>query len=101
MLLDETEASLVAAVVWRVAVLHTPPPRNGVRAVEISVPNTVIYCWFEHGKWIVWKPGMSAAEVLKKKEFMARYCLEHDCPAQARTHFEGKSSFNEWWRRRK
>lgn len=92
---------MVATHLWGVAMPHAPLPRNGARAVEIAIPNTVIYCWPEHGKWVVWKPDIPAAKVLKKGEFMALYCLEHDCPAQARRHFEGKPSFNEWWRKRK
>ena len=75
-------------------------PRNVVRAITLCRPYVVAYCVKDRDGWLVQYPNKAEPELMEKKAFERKFCLEHACPPKVKELFDGVPSFNQWRQRR-
>lgn len=71
-------------------------PRNVVRAITLCRPYGVVYCAKTPDGWLVQCPDKSEPELMEKKAFDRRFCLESDCPPRVKELFSGVQTFSQW-----
>ena len=75
-------------------------PRNVVRAITLCRPYVVAYCVKDRDGWLVQYPNKAEPELMEKKAFERKFCLESDCPPRVKELFSGVQTFSQWRQRR-
>lgn len=73
-------------------------PRNVVRAITLCSPYAVVYCAKNSDGWLVQYPDKAEPELMEKKSFDRKFCLESDCPPRVKELFSGVQTFSQWRR---